>query len=105
MTESTVALRLGLCGLLLAGCATMPVVSDRTSHTFFLEREEGVWPSVPHVDRGARPSDQLKIARDQAQQAEEFEWTWGHSVMLVVLVLLGVVSAWMIAAWQIRRRA
>ena len=29
MTESTVALRLGLCGLLLAGCATMPVVSDR----------------------------------------------------------------------------
>ena len=98
MTESTVALRLGLCGLLLAGCATMPVVSDRTSHTFFLEREE-------HGDQGARPSNQSAIARDQAHQAEEFEWTWGHSVMLVVLVLLGVVSAWMIAAWQIRRRA
>jgi len=100
MTESTVALRLGLCGLLLAGCATMPVVSDRTSHTFFLEREEGVWPSVPHVDRGARPSDQLKIARDQAQQAEEFEWTWSHAIWILVALVLGIAAVILIDWWQ-----
>ena len=48
--------------------------------------------------------EETELARDQAQQAEEFEWTRWHTMMLVWSILVGVSVAFVVNIWQIRNR-